>query len=69
MSILRSRRLESMFGAAIDEVTASHIQSLVENGITESFDLDFKEALYGRSDSEKRDLAGDVAALANSSLP
>lgn len=65
MSILRSRRLESVFGAAIDEVTASHIQSLVENGITESFDLDFKEALYGRSDSEKRDLAGDVAALAN----
>lgn len=65
MSILRSRRLESVFGAAIDEVTASHIRSLVENGITESFDLDFKEALYGRSDSEKRDLAGDVAALAN----
>jgi hypothetical protein len=29
------------------------------------FDLEFKEARYGRSDSEKRKLAGDVAAMAN----
>jgi hypothetical protein len=29
------------------------------------FDLEFKEAHYGRSDSEKRKLAGDVAAMAN----
>lgn len=65
MSVLRSRRLESLFGVALDEATAAHIQSLVTNGVTESFDLDFKEALYSRGDSAKRDLAGDVAALAN----
>jgi hypothetical protein len=46
-------------------VTAEHIRSLVANSVTESFDLDFKEALYGRGDSDKRALAGDVAALAN----
>lgn len=65
MSVLRSRRLESVFGAALDGVTADHVRSLVENGVSESFDLDFKEGLYGRGDSDKRALAGDVAALAN----
>jgi hypothetical protein len=38
---------------------------LVTNGVGEDYDLDFKGTLYGRSDSEKRDLAGDVAAMAN----
>jgi hypothetical protein len=31
----------------------------------EAFDLDFKKARYGNSDSERRKLAGDVAAMAN----
>lgn len=65
MSILRSRRLESVFGASLDHVTANNIRSLVSNGVTEEFDLDFKQELYGNSDKHKRDLAGDVAALAN----
>jgi hypothetical protein len=46
-------------------VKAEHVISLVANGVMESFDLDFKETLYGRGDSDKRALAGDVAALAN----
>jgi hypothetical protein len=54
-----------VFGAHFDELTAERIQSLVTNGVAESFDLDFKETLYGKSDSAKRDLVGDVAALAN----
>jgi len=37
----------------------------VSNGVTEEFDLDFKRELYGNTDKAKRDLAGDVAALAN----
>lgn len=41
------------------------IRSLVDGKVVEDFDLDFKGTLYGRSDSEKRDLAGDVAAMAN----
>lgn len=65
MAALRSRRLESLFGVPVDQLAAEHIQSLVTNQVTEEFDLDFKQELYGRSDSAKRDLAGDVAALAN----
>src|SRR5689334_13302169 len=60
-----SRRLEDLFGAPLDQVDRSHIEALVINGVTEDFDLDFKSELYGNNDSAKRDLAGDVAALAN----
>ncbi|WP_448062258.1 AlbA family DNA-binding domain-containing protein [Cellulomonas hominis] len=49
----------------LDEVTADRVRALVAVGAVEAFDLDFKEALYGRSDADKRALAGDVAALAN----
>jgi hypothetical protein len=63
---LRSRRLESLFGTTVDQVTAEHIESLVENAVTEDFDLDFKRDLYERTDQKRRDLAGDVAAMANS---
>lgn len=65
VSILRSRRLESVFGVQLEAVAAEDIHSLVSNGVAESFDLDFKQTLYGRGDSDKRALAGDVAALAN----
>lgn len=65
MVALRSRRLETLLGAPINELTTTHIDSLVRNSIPEDFDLDFKVALYGRSDADKRALAGDVAALAN----
>lgn len=60
-----SSRLESVFGVRIDQVEVDHILGLVTNGVSEEFDLDFKRDLYGRSDSAKRELAGDVAALAN----
>jgi hypothetical protein len=62
---LRSRRLDSVFGASLDALEARHIRGLVTAGVQEAFDLDFKQTLYGRGDSDKRALAGDVAALAN----
>ncbi|MFI6547153.1 helix-turn-helix domain-containing protein [Streptomyces prunicolor] len=65
MVALRSRRLEGIFGARLDAVTYPQVVSLVTNAVAESGDLEFKEALYGRSDKAKRDLAADVAALAN----
>jgi hypothetical protein len=67
MVTLRSRRLEGIFGARLDAVSHAQVTTLVSNAVTESHDLDFKEELYGRSDKSKRDLAGDVAALANTS--
>jgi hypothetical protein len=60
-----SSRLRAVFGAPLAEVTATHVGDLVPAGAREEADLDFKETLYGRSDSDKRDLAGDIAAMRN----
>ncbi|MGW6197147.1 AlbA family DNA-binding domain-containing protein [Kribbella sp. NPDC055110] len=49
----------------LDDLTSDHIQSLVTNSVSEEFDLDFKRELYGKADKDRRSLAGDVAALAN----
>lgn len=65
VTALRSRRLEALFGVALDDLKGVHIRQLVTNGVTEEFDLEFKEVTYGGADKEKRDLCGDVAALAN----
>lgn len=64
MSPVRSR-LATLLGGDFPDLTAEHIRRLVDNAVREDVDLDFKEACYGKRDSEKRDLAGDVAALAN----
>jgi hypothetical protein len=66
MVSLRSRRLEAAFGAPLSEVTASHVLDVVTGGVQEDFDLDFKAQMYGASDADKRELASDVAAMANS---
>lgn len=65
MVSMRSRRLEGLLGGALDTLTPGNIRSLVDLQVAEAFDLDFKEQLYGHSDKEKRDLSGDVAAMAN----
>ncbi|MFE0699225.1 helix-turn-helix domain-containing protein [Streptomyces sp. NPDC058872] len=65
MVALRSRRLERLFAARLDDVSHAQVAALVDNQVTEHYDLDFKRGLYGNKDSEKRDLAGDVAAMAN----
>lgn len=65
MVALRSRRLEALFGVGLSELRAAHIHSLVDSSTQESFDLEFKGERYGRGDSDRRALAGDVAALAN----
>jgi len=62
---MRSRRLEGLLGGPLDQLTARNIRSLVDLHVPEAFDLDFKAQLYGPSDKEKRDLSGDVAAMAN----
>lgn len=65
MVALRSRRLESLFGASLDSLHAGNVHALVMSSAQEAFDLDFKGTLYGRGDSDRRALAGDVAAMAN----
>ena len=65
MVSLRSRRLEDVLGGSLEDLTYERVERLVAGGVAEAFDLDFKQALYGTSDGAKRDLATDVAALAN----
>jgi len=59
------RRIELLLGRPLADVEASTLQSLVTGSVREDTDLDFKEKLYGQGDPEKRDLSGDVAAMAN----
>jgi hypothetical protein len=66
MVAVRSRRLEAAFGAPLDAVESEHVLALVDGAVREDSDLDFKAKMYGTSDSERRDLASDVAAMANS---
>lgn len=65
MAYLRSARLEAVLGAALDTVTPADVHRLIDGQVPEAFDLDFKSTLYGNTDKDKRDLAADVAALAN----
>jgi hypothetical protein len=60
-------RVEAALGgtsiAAADEET---LQILVDGQVREDTEIEFKSATYGTSDRSRRDLAVDVAALANS---
>ena len=65
MVALRSRRLETVLGARLDDLQYQHLETLVTNQVSEAFDLDFKATLYGNADRDRYNLATDVAALAN----
>lgn len=65
MVALRSRRIESLLGARLEDVKPKHLHALVSDQVPEAFDLDFKAELYGNGESGRRSLATDVAALAN----
>jgi Schlafen, AlbA_2 len=67
MVTLRSRRLETQLGSRIETAAFEQVSDLVTNQVAEAFDLDFKSRLYGNADKDKRELAADVAALANTS--
>jgi Putative DNA-binding domain len=58
-------RLADVLGAPPTEVTEEHLRTMVDNAVREDADLEFKEAPYGKSDSERREFAGDIAAMAN----
>jgi hypothetical protein len=49
-----------------DSIEERDLQELVDAQVPEGLRLDFKLTIYGRTDSEKRELLKDVSALANS---
>lgn len=61
----RARCLEALRGGRVDAPTATDIDNMVTDQIVEAADLDLKRDRYGDGDGAKRDLAGDVAAMAN----
>ena len=58
-------RLSDLLGTRPEDVTEEDLSRLIAGGVREDADLDFKQERYGTSDSARRDLAGDVAAMAN----
>jgi hypothetical protein len=58
-------RLTDLLGARPDEAQEEHLQRLVDGGVREDADLDFKQDHYGNSNQDRRKLAGDIAAMAN----
>lgn len=54
-------------GKSIHELEEADIRALKEKEVGESRILDYKREMYSNSDADKRDLACDVSAFANSS--
>ncbi|MCJ2105229.1 ATP-binding protein [Methylobacterium sp. E-041] len=54
-----------MLPQAIDALTFSDVEAMVEAGLREGRTLDFKQALVGGKDDDKREFLADVSALAN----
>ena len=55
-----STRLRAVLGVAPHEVEEEHLQALVDAGVRENADLDFKRDPYGKTDGENRELAADI---------
>lgn len=58
-------RIESLSGSAVADADEAALQRLADIGAKEDSDLDFKSELYKNHEEGKFDLAGDVAAMAN----
>src|SRR5216684_1676316 len=58
-------RLRDVLGADVEALSVADLQRAVGNKLQESFDLEFKEALFLPTDAGKHELAEDVAAMAN----
>jgi hypothetical protein len=59
-------RLIDLLGARLDEIGEQHLGNLVAGRVREDAELDFKQDRYGNTDQQRRDLAGDLAAMGNS---
>jgi hypothetical protein len=49
----------------VEEITQEHLNDLLDSGVPESRNLDYKRDLYGRKDEDKKELLADISALAN----
>src|SRR5579863_7572886 len=56
-----------MLPANIEEITSTHIESLVAEKVTEHKTLEYKEKLPEGTDGAKKEFLADVCSFANSS--
>ncbi len=54
-----------MFPPNLNDLTAAHIQSLIDSEIAESLTLEYKQQLPSNQSEEKREFVYDIAAMAN----
>ncbi len=50
-----------------DDINERDLLQLVENGVPEGILIEYKQAMYGRADADRREFLKDVTALANTS--
>lgn len=56
-----------MIAAAIESITGNHIHSLVANKVREGRRIEYKQALPGNADKDKKEFLADVSSFANAS--
>lgn len=56
-----------MINRDIEQITKADLQALVDNGVTERKTIEYKQALPGNSDKEKKEFLADVSSFANAS--
>jgi Putative DNA-binding domain len=54
------------FSKALDEITEADLQSLIEDGVVENRQLEYKRELPGTGDADKREFVRDVVSFVNS---
>ncbi len=56
-----------MIGKNIEQITEEDLQALVDNEVSERKTIEYKQALPGNSDKEKKEFLADVSSFANAS--
>lgn len=54
-----------MMTRRLEEITAADLQALIDGGVSEGRAIEYKQALPGNSDDEKKEFLADVASFAN----
>jgi hypothetical protein len=57
--------LRDLLGTSLSDVCPEDIQSLADQQLREVAELDFKSELYGNGESDRRELAADIASMRN----
>ncbi len=54
-----------MFNKLFSEITATDIQTLINSGISENTNLEFKREVWGKLDEDRKEMLRDISSMAN----